>query len=169
MTELINRVAASAIVSLNMEEFYPQEDRIVFDLADYLEQGLVLREKEFRAALKAKDWNSFEGKWVAVSCSADAIVPTWAFMLVCTYLEGKSRGYCVGDLESLEQYIVEETLSKLPLESFKDRSVVVKGCSKLTIPLFAYGRLVTLLQREAKSVMFGEPCSTVPLYKKAKP
>jgi len=91
MTELINRVAASAIVSLNMEEFYPQEDRIVFDLADYLEQGLVLREKEFRAALKAKDWNSFEGKWVAVSCSADAIVPTWAFMLVCTYLEGKSR------------------------------------------------------------------------------
>ncbi len=139
MTELINRVAASAIVSLNMEEFYPQEDRIVFDLADYLEQGLVLREKEFRAALKAKDWNSFDGKWVAVSCSADAIVPTWAFMLVCTYLEGKSRGYCVGDLESLEQYIVEETLSKLPLESFKDRSVVVKGCSKLTIPFSPMG------------------------------
>ena len=169
MSELINRVAASAIVSLNMEEFYPQEERIVFDLAAYLEQGLVLREKEFRAALKAMDWNSFEGKWVAVTCSADAIVPTWAFMLVCTYLEGKASGYCVGDLEALEQYIVEETLSKLPLESFKDRSVVVKGCSKVAIPLFAYGRLVSLLQREAKSLMFGEPCSTVPLYKKAKP
>lgn len=168
MTELINRVAASAIVSLNMEEFYPQEERMVFDLADYLEQGLVLREKEFRAALKSLDWNSYQGKWVAVSCSADAIVPTWAFMLVCTYLEGLAKGYCVGDLVALEQYIAEDTLSKLPLESYKDRSVVVKGCSKVAIPLFAYGRLVSILQREAKSLMFGEPCSTVPLYKKAK-
>ena len=168
MTELINRVAASAIVSLNMEEFYPQEERMVFDLANYLEQGLVLREKEFRAALKSLDWNSYQGKWVAVSCSADAIVPTWAFMLVCTYLEGLAKGYCVGDLEALEQYSVEETLSKLPLESYKDRSVVIKGCSKVAIPLFAYGRLVSILQREAKSLMFGEPCSTVPLYKKAK-
>ena len=169
MSELINRVAASAIVSLNMEEFYPQEERVVFDLANYLEQGLVLREKEFRASLKSMDWNSYRGKWVAVTCSADAIVPTWAFMLVCTYLEGNVRGYCVGDLNALEQYIVEETLTKLPLESFKDRSVVVKGCSKVAIPLFAYGRLVSLIQREAKSILFGEPCSTVPLYKKAKP
>jgi hypothetical protein len=169
MSELINRVAASAIVSLNMEEFYPQEERVQFDLADYLFQGLVLREKEFRAALKSLDWNQFAGKWVAVTCSADAIVPTWAFMLVCTYLEGKARGYCVGNLDALEQYIVEETLSKLPLESFKDRSVVVKGCSKVAIPLFAYGRLVSILQREAKTLLFGEPCSTVPLFKKGKP
>jgi hypothetical protein len=168
MSELINRVAASAIVSLNMEEFYPQEERVQFDLADYLFQGLVLREKEFRAALKGLDWNQFAAKWVAVTCSADAIVPTWAFMLVCTYLEGMAKGYCVGDLEALEQYIVEDTLSKLPLESFKDRSVVVKGCSKVAIPLFAYGRLVSLLQPEAKSLMFGEPCSTVPLFKKGK-
>lgn len=168
MSELINRVAASAIVSLNMEEFYPQEERVQFDLTDYLFQGLVLREKEFRVALKGLEWDQFTGKWVAVTCSADAIVPTWAFMLVCTYLEGIAKGYCVGDLEALEQYIVEETLSKLPLESFKDRSVVVKGCSKVAIPLFAYGRLVSLLQREAKSLMFGEPCSTVPLFKKGK-
>ncbi|MCM0041939.1 MAG: DUF2480 family protein [Algoriphagus sp.] len=169
MSELINRVAASAIVSLNMEEFYPQEERVQFDLADYLFQGLVLREKEFRAALKVLDRNQFAGKWVAVTCSADAIVPTWAYMLVCTYLEGAAKGYCVGDLEALEQYIVEDTLSKLPLESFKDRSVVVKGCSKVAIPLYAYGRLVSLIQGEAKSLMFGEPCSTVPLYKKGKP
>ncbi len=168
MSELINRVAASAIVSLNMEEFYPQEERVQFDLADYLFQGLVLREKEFRAALKVLDWNQFAGKWVAVTCSADAIVPTWAYMLVCTYLEGAAKGYCVGDLEALEQYIVEDTLSKLPLESFKDRSVVEKGCSKVAIPLYAYGRLVSLIQGEAKSLMFGEPCSTVPLYKKGK-
>ena len=169
MSELINRVAASAIVSLNMEEFYPQEERVQFDLADYLFQGLVLREKEFRAALKVLDWDQFAGKWVAVTCSADAIVPTWAYMLVCTYLEGAAKGYCVGDLEALEQYIVEDTLSKLPLKSFKDRSVVVKGCSKVAIPLYADGRLVSLIQGEAKSLMFGEPCSTVPLYKKGKP
>ncbi|MCM0060076.1 MAG: DUF2480 family protein [Algoriphagus sp.] len=168
MSELINRVAASAIVSLNMEEFYPQEERVNFDLAGYLFQGLVLREKEFRAALKVLDWNQFTGKWVAVGCSADAIVPTWAYMLVCTYLERVAKGYCVGDLEALEQYIVEDTLLKLPLESFKDRSVVVKGCSKVAIPLFAYGRLVSLIQGRAKSLMFGEPCSTVPLYKKGK-
>lgn len=169
MSELINRVAASAIVSLNMEEFYPQEERVQFDLANYLFQGLVLREKEFRAALKNLDWNQYAAKWVSVNCSADAIVPTWAFMLVCTYLEGKARGYCVGDLEALEQYIAEDTLSKLPLESFKDRPVVVKGCSKVAIPLYAYGRLVSLIQGEAKSLLFGEPCSTVPLYKKEKP
>lgn len=168
MSELINRVAASAIVSLNMEEFYPQEERVQFDLADYLFQGLVLREKEFRAALKGLDWNQFANKWVAVHCSVDAIVPTWAFMLVCTYLEGRARGYSVGNLESLEQFIVEDTLSRLSLESFKDRSVVVKGCSKVPIPIYAYGRLVSLIQGVAKSLMFGEPCSTVPLYKKGK-
>jgi len=96
MSELINRVAASAIVSLNMEEFYPQEERVQFDLADYLFQGLVLREKEFRVALKGLEWNRFAGKWVAVTCSADAIVPTWAFMLVCTYLEGMARAIVSG-------------------------------------------------------------------------
>ena len=115
MSELVNRVAASAIVSLNMEEFYPQEERIQFDLSDYLFQGLVLREKEFRAALKSMDWNSYQGKWVAVTCSADAIVPTWAYMLVCTYLEGVAKGYCVGDLVALEQYFIFNHFSFLTI------------------------------------------------------
>jgi len=168
MSELINRVASSPLVSLNMEDFYPQEERVLFDVANFMEQGLVLREKEFRVALKALDWTIYEKKWVAVSCSTDAIVPTWAFMLVCTYLDGLAKGYCVGDLNSLEQYVVEVTLSQLSLEEFKDKPVVIKGCSKFPIPLFAYGRLVSLLQKEAKSLMFGEPCSTVPLFKKAK-
>lgn len=168
MSELINRVASSPLVSLNMEDFYPQEERVLFDVSDFMEQGLVLREKAFREALKAVDWTIYAEKWVAVNCSADALVPTWAFMLVCTYLDGLAKGYCVGDLNSLEQYVVEYTLSRLPLEEFKDRPVVIKGCSKFPIPLFAYGRLVSLLQKEAKSLMFGEPCSTVPLFKKAK-
>ncbi|MBN7813336.1 DUF2480 family protein [Algoriphagus sp. H41] len=169
MSEIVNRVASSAILSVDMEEFYPQEERLVFDLKPFLFQELILREKDFRQALKELDWSVYRGKWVAVDCTADAIVPTWAFMLVCTYLEGTSKGYVLGNLDTLEQHIAETALSGLDLEEFQDRPVVVKGCSKFPIPLFAYGRLVSLLQSRAKSLMFGEPCSTVPLFKRPKP
>ena len=168
MSEIVNRVASSPILSINMEEFYPQEERMIFDLKGFLFQELILREKDFRQALKELNWSLYSNKWVAVTCTADAIVPTWAYMLVCTYLEGFSRGYVVGDLNILEQHIAEITLSAINLSDFKDRPVVIKGCSKFPIPLFAYGRLVSLLQSEAKSLMFGEPCSTVPLFKKGK-
>lgn len=168
MSEIINRVASSSIISLNMEEFYPQEERVVFDLKDFLFQQLILREKEFRQALKDFDWSVYSEKWVAVTCSVDAIIPTWAYMLVCTYLEDVAKGYCIGELDSLEQHIAELTLMAIDPIDFKDRPVVIKGCSKFPIPLFAYGRLISLLQKEAKSLMFGEPCSTVPLFKKGK-
>ncbi|WP_026951755.1 DUF2480 family protein [Algoriphagus mannitolivorans] len=168
MSEIVNRVASSSIISLNMEEFYPQEERVVFDLKDFLFQELILKEKDFRKELKEFDWSVFKDKWVAVTCSADAIVPTWAFMLVCTYLEGVSKGYVVGDLFSLEQHIAEVTLSKIDPEEFRNRPVVIKGCSKFPIPLFAYGRLISILQQVSKSLMYGEPCSTVPLFKKVK-
>lgn len=168
MSDIINRVASSPILSINMEEFYPQEERVIFDLKPFLFQELILREKDFRQALKEMDWSSFSGKWVAVTCTADAIVPTWAYMLVCTYLESLTKGYVVGSLENLEQYIAEITLAKIDPVEYKDRPVVIKGCSKFPIPLFAYGRLISLLQGQAKSLMFGEPCSTVPLYKKSK-
>lgn len=168
MSEIVNRVASSPILSINMEEFYPQEERMIFDLKGFLFQELILREKDFRQVLKELNWSLYSDKWVAVTCTADAIVPTWAYMLVCTYLEGVSRGYVVGDLIMLEQHIAEITLSAINPSDFKDRPVVIKGCSKFPIPLFAYGRLVSLLQREARSLMFGEPCSTVPLFKKGK-
>ena len=168
MSEIVNRVASSAIISLNMEEFYPLEERMVFDLKDFLFQELILKEKDFRKSLKELDWSVYKEKWVAVTCSADAIVPTWAFMLVCTYLDGLARGYVIGDLESLEQQIAEITLSKIDPEEFRDRPVVIKGCSKISIPLFAYGRLISILQQVSRSLMFGEPCSTVPLFKKVK-
>ncbi|MFM7628387.1 MAG: DUF2480 family protein [Algoriphagus sp.] len=168
MSEISNRVASSPIISLNMEEFYPREERVGFDVSDFLIERLLLKEKEFRQALKDLEWSIYKDKWVAIYCSEDAIIPTWAYMLVCTYLEGLAKGYCVGNLENLEQYIAEQTLRNLPLDEFKDRPVVIKGCSKVSIPLFAYGRLVSLLQKEAKSLMFGEPCSTVPLVKKPK-
>jgi hypothetical protein len=168
MSELVNRVAASPIISVNMEEFYPQEERLLFDLKPFLFQELILREKEFRQALKELDWSVYDNKWVAVTCTADAIIPTWAFMLVCTYLESHSKGYVMGTLENLEQHIAEVTLAEVDWTEFENRPVVIKGCSKFPIPLFAYGRLISLLQSRAKSLMFGEPCSTVPLYKKPK-
>ncbi len=168
MSELINRVAASPIVSIDLEEFYPQEERVLFDLKPFLFQELVLREKEFRQSLKDLDWTVFSNKWVAVTCTVDAIVPTWAYMLVCSYLENVALGYVIGTMENLEQHIAEITLSKIDVEEFKDRPIVIKGCSKYPIPLFAYGRLVSLLQSQSRSLMFGEPCSTVPLYKKSK-
>lgn len=169
MNHIVNRVASSSILSINMEEFYPREERVLFDLKPFLFQELILKEKDFRQELKGLDWSIYSNKWVAVTCSADAIVPTWAYMLVCTYLENLAKGYVIGSLDHLEQHIAESTLSKLDLELFRDRPVVIKGCSKFPIPLFAYGRLISLLQGQTKSIMFGEPCSTVPLFKKAKP
>lgn len=168
MSEIVNRVAQSAIVSLDLEELYPREERVIFDLKPFLYQELVLREKDFRAALKGVDWSQYQDKWVAVLCSVDAIVPNWAYMLVSTYLTPVSKGYAVGDLNALEVMIAEKCLRELDLEIFRDKPVIVKGCSDFPIPLFAYGRIVSLVQSRAKTIMYGEPCSTVPIYKKAK-
>ncbi len=168
MSEIINRVSSSSIISLNLEEIYPKEDRVIFDLKPFLWQELILREQDFRKALKEVDWDIYNGKWVAITCSVDAIVPTWAFMLVCTYLNSVTKGFVIGDQQTLEVMIAESVISGFDLESFRDRPVVIKGCSNFPIPLFAYGRMIAALQPVAKSLMFGEPCSTVPLFKKAK-
>ena len=168
MSEIVNRVSQSSIVSIDLEEIYPKEERVIFDLTPFLFQEFVLREKEFRSALKEVEWKDYSGKWVSIVCSADAIVPNWAFMLVATYLTPISKGYVIGDLKELEVLISELVLSKIDLASLNDRPVVIKGCSNFPIPLFAYGRLVSLIQGTAKSIMYGEPCSTVPLFKKPK-
>lgn len=166
MSEIINRVTQSAIITINLEEIYPKEERVVFDLAPFLFQELVLREKEFRLALKEVDWNNYMGKWVAITCSADAIVPNWAFMLVATYLTEISKGYAIGSLSELEIMIADHLVGQLNSEDYNGRPVVVKGCSDYPIPLFAYGRIIAQIQSKAKSIMYGEPCSTVPLFKK---
>lgn len=168
MNDITNRVANSPIYSLNMEEFYPRERRVKFDLRPFLYQDLILKEKEFRSMLKEVDWSVYKDTWVSIICSVDAIVPTWAYMLVSTYLQPVSKGYVIGGAEELEIFIAEQTLKSLDLSVMENRPVVIKGCSKIDIPLFAYGRLVSLLQPIAKSLMFGEPCSTVPLVKKGK-
>ncbi len=168
MSDIINRVSSSSIISLNLEDIYPQEERVIFDLKPFLWQELILKEQDFRRALKEVDWETYRDKWVAITCSADAIVPTWAFMLICTYLQSVSKGYAIGDLDALEIMISENVISNFDLENFKDRPVVIKGCSNFPIPLFAYGRMISALQPVARSLMFGEPCSTVPLFKKSK-
>lgn len=168
MSEIINRVANSPIVTLNLEDYYRKEERAIFDLKDFLFKELMLKEKDFRNALKELNWEKFQGKLVAVTCTVDAVVPNWAFMLVGTYLNKQGVEYVIGDLNVLEQYLFEQELSKINPIEFKNKPVVIKGCSKFPVPLFAYGRVLVLLQNYAKLIMYGEPCSTVPLYKASK-
>ncbi|WP_209329810.1 DUF2480 family protein [Lunatimonas salinarum] len=165
MNDIVNRVERSGIVSFNLEEYYPQGERVVFDLKPFLFQEMILREKDFRHALKELDWSQYEGKYVAISNSVDAIVPTWAYMLVMTYLVPVAKEAVIGGLDELERYLMMKVLDEIDPSDFQGKFVVVKGCSKYPVPLQAYGEVVKLLFGTARSIMFGEPCSTVPLWK----
>ncbi|MBL7890634.1 MAG: DUF2480 family protein [Bacteroidetes bacterium] len=166
--QLINKVAQSGIISIDLEEFYPAGERILFDIKDLLFQGLILKEKDFREFIKNEDWAKYKDKYVAITCSADAIVPTWAYMLLATQLEPFANKVVFGNLEVLETVLYDEILSKLNPNDYKDARVVIKGCGSLPVPIAAYVELTRILRPHAKSIMYGEPCSTVPLYKKAK-
>ena len=166
MSELKNRVASSPILTIDLEEFYLPGERVGFDLRKYLFQELVIKEKDYREALKATDWEQYRGKYVGIYCSVDAIVPTWAYMLAMTYLEEVATEVVMGDLEALEQHLYQKSLSSIDPIQYKDRPVVIKGCSKLPVPLFAYGEIVKILKNSSRSIMYGEPCSTVPLFKR---
>ncbi len=166
--EIINRVANSPLVSLDLEEFYHTGERIEYDIAQNLFQGMILKEKDFRAFVKEHDWSQYKGKNIALMCSAEAIVPTWAYMLLTTRLEGVANLMVMGSRETLEFALFQQALSKIDLEELRDRPVVVKGCGKLPVPESAYVEVARLLKPVVKSLMYGEPCSTVPLYKKPK-
>ncbi len=168
MSEIINRVAMSSLVSVDLEVYYRTEERFLFDLNPFLFQELILKEKDFRQDLKVFDWQQLVGKVVAVKCTADAVIPTWAYMLVASYLSKNDIEFVIGDLSDLENHLFELELSRLDIDIYKDKSVVVKGCSKFPVPLFAYGRFVQKIQPYVKSIMYGEPCSTVPIYKMPK-
>ena len=166
--EIINRVAQSKLVTIDLEDFYPPGERVVIDLKDWLFEGLVLREKDFRAAVKAHDWSVYEGKYAAVLCSTEAIIPSWAYLLVTISLAPFAKKVVVGSLELLESQLYESILDTLPLDPYKDRPVIIKGCSEKHIPETAYASLVTRLLPVASSLMYGEACSSVPLHKKSK-
>lgn len=164
--EIINRVASSPIVTLNLEDFYLEGERVVLDIKDQLFMGLILREKDFREFIKTHDWDLYRNKFVAVTCSADAIIPTWAFMLVAQKLEPVARAFVFGDLSALENYLFQRQLTKLDLTPFADKPVVIKGCFDKPVPVSAYMEVTRLLAPHVKSLMYGEPCSTVPIFKK---
>lgn len=166
MSEIINRVSNSPIRTIDLEDFYDTRERVLFDLKPFLYQELILKEKDFREALKTLNWSHYNGKVVAITCSADAIVPNWAFILVGTYLQPLAVPFVIGGLDCLEQYLFDQAIQSLDVAEYTDRPVVIKGCSKFPLPLYAYGKVLGMLQSYAKSIMYGEPCSTVPLYKK---
>ena len=166
--EIVNKVSQSGLITIDLEEFYPDGERVLFDIKELLFQGLILREKDFREFIKNEDWNKYKDKYVALTCSADAIVPTWAYMLLATQLEPIAKKVVFGNLESLETILYTEILSKIDINIYKDARVVIKGCGNLPIPKSAYVQITSLLRPLAKSIMYGEPCSTVPLYKQAK-
>ena len=163
---LVNKVASSGIVTLDLEQYLPQEPVVSFDLKDHLFMGLILKEKDFREALKSKDWQPFEGNNVAVFCSVDAVIPVWAYMLVATHLQPFAKDIFVGSPEEMKKHLFLKSLGAIDPGAFADQRVVVKGCGEVNIEPFAYAEITRLLRPVAKSIMYGEPCSTVPVYKK---
>jgi hypothetical protein len=166
--EIINRVAKSGIITINLEEFYPSGERELFDIKGLLYQGLILKEKDFREFVKNEDWSTYTDKYVALICSEDAIVPTWAYMLLATNLVPFVKKVVFGDLETLETVLYNEILNELNINAYKGVRIVIKGCGDLPVPKAAYVEITRLLRPVAKSIMYGEACSMVPLYKQPK-
>ena len=164
--EIINRVANSALITIDLEDYYPKGTRVCFDIKDWLHEGLVLREKEFRTFVNTHDWTVYENQFVALHCSTDAIIPGWAFMLIRLQLSGIAKQVVVGDLETLETALYQIIINDLDLSFCNNKPVIVKGCSNKPVPKNAYLFLINKLQPIAKSIMYGEACSSVPLFKK---
>jgi len=166
MDEIVNKVAKSPLVTIDLEDFYPEGRRMVFDLKDFLYEELILREKDFREQLKNHDWTVYKDAYVAMDCSTDAIVPSWAFLLAATYLQPYAKKIVKGNLNGLETALYQEVISNLDVSVYDNKKVIVKGCSRKPVPDGAYIQLVEKIQPHVQSLMFGEACSTVPLLKK---
>jgi hypothetical protein len=164
--QIINRVSSSSLITFDLESYYTPGDRVILDIKNQLYQGLILKEKDFRNFIKNQDWSSFKNKYVAITCSADAIVPTWAFMLVAIALESFASRVVFGTPEDLEIELFRKALDKVDWHVYENAKVVIKGCSKVEVPVAIYVDVIEKLKPVASSLMFGEACSTVPLYKK---
>jgi hypothetical protein len=164
--EMVNKVAESGLISFDLEEYYPKGEIKTFDLKEYLFMGLILKEKDFRAALQSTDWAIYQDANVAITCSADAIIPMWAYMLVASYLQPYAREIVFGDEMKLVSTLLFKNLANVKGEDYTDKRVVVKGCGEVAIPESAYVEITNKLRPFVKSIMYGEPCSTVPIYKK---
>lgn len=166
--EIVNRIAKSPIVQIDLEDYYTEGERKTIDLKDWLYEGLILREKDFRERIDNTSWQEFQDCYINIICSTDAIIPLWASMLISSVLEPHAKKVVFGTQEQLEVHLFEETFRSMEFSQFKDRPMIIKGCSNKPVPVQAFVSFTQLAQPYAKSIMFGEACSTVPVYKKKK-
>ena len=165
---IFNRVAESKLITFDLEKLYQIGDRITIDLSQWLEKGIILREKEFRLKLKQHNWKAYRNQFVAIYCSTDAVLPAWASLLVTTYLQPYAKKVVMGTLVDLETNLFTEEIKKINISSFKDKAVIIKGCTDKKVPEDSYVQLISRLQPVVKSLFYGEACSSVPLFKKKK-
>lgn len=166
--EIINRVANSSLINIDLEDFYPAGDRVIFDIKDWLYEGIILKEKDFRESVKNHDWSQYQDTYVALTCSEDAIIPSWAYLLLSSELTPFAKKVVVGNLELLETVLFQEVIQRLNISEYQDKPVIIKGCADKPIPASAFSFLIDRIQPIAKTIMYGEACSTVPLYKRKK-
>ncbi|RBL93487.1 DUF2480 family protein [Chitinophaga flava] len=166
MDEIINKVAQSGLETIDLENYFPKGETIIFDMKDYLFMGMILKEKDFRAAMQSLDWEQFRGKNVGLVCTADAVIPLWAYMLVMTNLEPVAAYAAFGDADFIYKTLYLKNLSTIDVTSFTDKRIVIKGCGDKRVGEVAYAEITRLLRPVAKSIMYGEACSSVPVYKK---
>jgi hypothetical protein len=164
--EIVNKVAESGLIQLDLADFKPKIEIVDLDIAPQLWEGLILKEKDFRTWIGSNDWTMYDGKAVCVYCSVDAIIPTWAYMLVASKLIGKAHTIEIGNRIELEKTLIKNAIQSLDLNQFNEGKIIIKGCSDIASPSFAMVELMKLLQPIVKSIMYGEPCSTVPIYKR---
>ncbi len=165
MAEIINKVSESGIISLDLETYFPLEEPMLFDLKEFLFMGLILKEKDYRAALLQIDFSIYQNKYVGIVCSVDAIIPMWAYMLAASYLQPFAKKVMMGTEEKIVEQIMLEQINEIDPTQFADKRIVVKGCGEKKISESAYVAITNKLRPVAKSIMYGEPCSTVPIYK----
>lgn len=163
---IINKVAESGLVTIDLEKYYPKGEVALFDLKNHLFMGMILKEKDFREALKAIDWSQYKDKNVALFCSADAIIPVWAWMLAASYLQPEAKEIIMGDEKELHKRLYLKNIDAIDENEFADKRVVIKGCGETPIADYVYMEITRKLRPVVKSIMYGEPCSTVPVYKK---
>lgn len=166
MSEIINKVKESGLITIDLADFKPKNEFIEIDIADLLWQGMVLKEKDFRSWIKSHDWSQYKNNAVFVHCSVDAIIPTWAFMLVASSLSDVTDNFIIGSRIELEKKMILKNIRQLDINQFMGGKIIIKGCSDISSPEFAMSELIHLLQPVAKSLMYGEPCSTVPIFKR---
>ncbi len=168
MEEIINRVAQSSLITLNLEDYLPQSEVVEYDIKNNLYQELLLKEKEFRAFVKAHDWSQYRGKVVALHCSSEAIVPVWAYMLLASELEGYAKQITFGTRAEAESLLWKLSINQINPADFEGEKVIIKGCGQIPIPASAYVEITRLLSPVVNSLMYGEACSSVPILKRKK-